>query len=593
MTTRRSALGLACALGLAACDDARTDPPHPDMGPADPCAEVLASSARFSVHRCADQARFALAAQTGDAPVRLVGLGPAVEVAGRRIAPLDWSTVVWRGTPDGLDIEYSGLPGAPRLTVALRFDDACLRGSLALAADQPVDVGAVEVLGLAGDDAALIGLGPSTLGPTAPEAWAAGATPHALPRLFAGSGLTVGLAALDPLGPLVSEAAMTPPTLRLTHPHPLTLAADAPLELTWALCVAPSPAETLDALGARAAEGLPPTPQTTRLTLARPSTPDDGLPDLAAALGTTLGAAGHLALDDDWATDRTAWPPRAAIAALPAAAAPATIGVDWPALTLPADSPLPFDHPDWLDADCDDCLRLDPRVPAVREHLARIHLTLLDAGLRPRLTGLETIDPGARRALLTALGVGDAPVESEPPPPTWPPPDLGLTPRLEMTVTSPREAAFALAIFGALAPAIHPAAAVTLDGPDAAQRLALAYITGAGALDDLPPDAAVTDWLTHRADPAHRAPARPIPGRWSLDADPAPPDWRGPGRLVLFNWSDSTRIVERPGDLAPDLRGAPRALTPDAPPLGEAATVEIAPGGAVIWATVDGGPRGE
>lgn len=593
MTPRRSALGLACALGLTACDDARTDPPHPDMGPADPCAEVLASSARFSIHRCADQARFALAAQTGDAPVRLVGLGPAVEVTGRRIAPLDWSTVVWRGAPDGVDIDYSGLPGAPRLTVALRFDGACLRGSLELTADQPMAIDAVEVLGLVGDDAALTGLGPSTLGPTAPEAWAAGPTPHALPRLFATPGRTVGLAALDPLGSLVSEAALTPPTLRLTHPHPLTLAADAPLDLTWALCTAPSPTEALDALGARASESAPAAVHPTRLGLARPSLPGDDLPRLATAIGATLGAAGHLALDDDWATDRTTWAPRAAIAALPAAAAPATIGVDWPALTLPADSPLPFDHPDWLDPDCGDCLRLDPRVPAVREHLTRIHLALLDAGLRPRLTGLQAIDPGARRALLTALGVGDAPVEVEPPPPTWPPSDLGLTPRLEMSVTSPGGAAFALAIFGALAPAIHPAPAVPLDGPDAAQRLALAYLTGAGTIDGWPPDAAVTAWLAHRADPRHAAPARPIPGRWLPDVDPAPPDWRGPGRLVLFNWSDTPRVVERPADLAPELAGAPRALTPDAPPLGEAATVEIPPGGAVIWATVDDGRRGE
>lgn len=582
----------------AAPDAAPTDVEPPD--PAPPCSEPMASGDGFTLTRCADRATFGVTLPDGRA---LRGLGPWFGAGDAILPATGYQLVTWRPADDGLTIDYRDQPGAPDATVTLRFDGPCLRGALTVIAGEAL---AIDAAGLTGDEA------------DAPGRWTLGADArpapsgtdaevgHALPRLWVAEGALV-FGALDPARPLWTASA---PRLhaRLAREAPIELAADEALTIPWALCAAMSPIEALDALGARIeADAVPAASARITLTRAQVEPDPEALAELGARLSAALGSVGHLHLADGWAADRAEWRPLPEIAALPATLAPATVGLDWPALALEPDDPLVFEQPDWLEPGCaapdtPGCPRLDPRVPEVREHLARQHLALRDAGFAIRLVGLDHLPPSARRALLGALAVDAAAPEAAPPVERAAPPvEAGLAPVVPLAPASdPATAAAALALWSALAPGARVDPAVSLDpGPDLALRLGVAIAAGRGALADpatldadpaTPTGRALAWW--RRA--LHRGPARPLPGRWFTEPDPAPapPDWRAADRLILLNWTDRPRTVERPLALAPDLAGAPRLLA-DGAPLGADDAVVVPPRGAVIWATVDGGPAGE
>ncbi|MCA9540592.1 MAG: hypothetical protein KC620_16955, partial [Myxococcales bacterium] len=81
----------------------------------------------------------------------------------------------------------------------------------------------------------------------------------------------------------------------------------------------------------------------------------------------------------------------------PGDVAPAALWLRWPLLAAPEGSPVAFTHPDWRIGD-----RLDPTLPAVRDHLTRALIAVADAGLAGAvLDGLDDAD--AARVLLEAL----------------------------------------------------------------------------------------------------------------------------------------------------------------------------------------------
>ncbi len=599
------ALGLL-ATACAFDGDHLPDSALPDASPPLPtgeCDDEQLRSAGFIINRCPDRAHLRIIARpAGPARVTLDGFGPVVHLD-EAVRPSDWTVVVWSPRDGGLTVSYSGHARAPDVTLDLVPDGDCLLGTTALSFGRGDPLDAVDVWALGGPDAAFTGLGRWTTTPDGVQGWRDVERHGPAPRLLAQLGRAFVFGGLDPRRPLsttVRDAGDGAGELRATLPGPLSGQGETWLSAPWAICAGASATLTLDAFGQRARLDAP--PATAHLSTGITVDPDD--PEALAAAGqrvAALGGAGHLWLRGDWAADRSAWTPRDAVAELAAALAPATVGVDWPALTLPPAAPLLIEHPDWLDADCaDDCPRLDPRVPAVREHLARIRLALAEAGFEVRLTGVDHVPADDLRALLSALGAGR-------PSPTIvtggprAPSEQGLSPLVTLDPGPPARMARQMALWSRLGPFDAAAVEATADPDDGAirQRLALAWVAGRGALPDADSaDAAdITEALTARwQDRPAAAAMRPLPGSWFDGADsppPAPRAWRAADRLAIFNWSDAPIPWTDPLDLAPDLAGAANIFDPAAPALGDVGEVSIPPGDVVVWATVDGGPPGE
>lgn len=590
-----------CGLGgLHGPDD--LPPIDAEVPPADDCSERLLEDGPFVIARCPDRVSVRVAATApGGASTVLDGLTPAVVRAEGRISGADWPVALWT-TREQVSIGYSGHVSGLDAALDLRIDGDCLQGTTTLSfGDGLAD--RFDAFALAGPHAAAEGLGRWSVTAAAIDPTAEGGVRRGI-RIFASADRALAVAAVDPSGPL--ETAVEGLGVRASRLGPLPLGPAPGPTATWVICVADRPWDAAVRVEQQITRGLPVHESPPRLSLMHVFDPNrlDALDDVLRRLDTTEGF-GHLWLSEDWAADRTWWRPSQTLADVPSRAAPASVGLVWPLLTLPPDSPLLLAEPGWIDPDCTiGCPRLDPRIPAVREHLARLHLELRDAGFEIRLAGLDHLEPADARGLLAALIVGDGPAPTLVPPDArdFPPIELGLSPAIPLASAAPADIARQLALFGRLD--AHSriegnVAPPTGDDPAALRTtLALALVGGHGplpALDGADLPAMIAPLVAYWRERPTAAMARPLPGRW-FDADdppPAPPDWRAPGALVLFNWSDSPRRVATPAELAPDLVGAPRLFQPDQPALGESEAVDIPPRDVVVWATVDGGSAGE
>lgn len=603
---------LACLL-LAGCTldgDHLPEPYVPDAAPPLPtgaCDDEQLRTDDLVLARCPDRAHLRLDFRpTGAARVTLDGFGPAVHLTDGVVGPADWTVIVWSPREDGLTVSYSGHPRAPDVTLELIPDGQCLIGATALSFGRGETLDAVDAWAISDADARFTGLGRWTTAPDGVVDWATADRQGPAPRLLAQLGRAFAFSGLDPRRPLsssVRDAGDDSGTLRLTHAGPLSGFGEDWLSLPWAICVGTSAATTLGELGQRMRARLTSAPPAGRGHLSTRFAVDPDAPEaLTSAVGAVaaLGASAHLWLHGDWAAHRVEWTPHPEVAVVPGDIAPATVGVEWPALALPPAAPLILEHPEWLDGDCADaCPRLDPRVPAVREHLARIRLALAEAGFEVRLVGAEHLAPSDLRALLSALDVGDLPAPTLAPfAGSRAPSEVGLSPFVALGAAPASALARQMALWSGLGPFDADRIDDLAEAEDAAarQRLVLAWAAGRGALPETAdgPDIAA---LTARWQETAVADAmRPLPDTWFDGGEtpaPAPQAWRGSDRLAVFNWSAAPLSWTRPVELAPDLADAVNLFDPLAPPLGEVDEVSIPPGDVVVWATVDDSPRDE
>jgi len=281
--------------------------------------------------------------------------------------------------------------------------------------------------------------------------------------------------------------------------------------------------------------------------------------------------------------------------------------VSWPLLQFDPVGPLIADHPEWRDLGCD-CARFDPRIPAVREHLAREALALRAMGIEPQPIWLWHLAPVTHRSMLAALAGPDGVAPSSLRPDVWrssPPPGLGLSPVVSLPANTPTTRDRA-AMLGSMA-WVTTRARVDLGWPtvvdvppaQARQEAALALLAGVRLFnhdpDTLmadPATATIVDALLGAPD---IGPVTPLAGWFQPGAipTPAPTGFVGQRGLALFNWGFVSEFVPRPFEAAPHLGATRRLFEPDGLPLDQVDEVEIPPGDVVMWVTVDEAPSPE
>ncbi|MCA9541587.1 MAG: hypothetical protein KC620_21965, partial [Myxococcales bacterium] len=202
---RHALLGLALAV-LVGCDGTTPEPgldatPTADAGAG--CDLALAEIADIRLDRCADGARFALRFTDGTV---LTGLGPALQIEGRRVTAEAWPETAWRALADGAEATYAGA-GLPmvRLTVALSADAAGPRVQIdaAFSAEDPLVLESAE-LAAEGADAGLALGGAARALPATPGAYvdALDAGPRTGAQLYFAGDHALHLGALDAAGAL-------------------------------------------------------------------------------------------------------------------------------------------------------------------------------------------------------------------------------------------------------------------------------------------------------------------------------------------------------------------------------------------------------
>ncbi|MEZ4435548.1 MAG: hypothetical protein R3F65_24355 [bacterium] len=587
---RRAALAGLIGAALAACEGGSPGAMAPDLGSRGLCEAPLVEGERWRVSRCDDPSRLALRSADG---VELLGLGPSLHLASPVdgwIHPEDWPVVAWQGRADGGSARWHD-PERGTAVLDLTLAGACVDGTMTLSVpvvtvfDRIMPFSSELNLPIRGVEFEIGAARP----PTVDRPSMLIGTSRAETRALAVGGL-------DPAWPLSSTVGAGVSTELVDDA--LTVGPESPVTLPFAICATGEPAGTWAAFTALASARHPRPADAPLVGWATPPRPLDALRADAERLAEWFAGSAVrplVLIDGEWYAGRGDWSPRAPLdggirAALPPAV---DVGVVWPALQVAADGPVAAAHPEWLDPRCaDDCPRLDARIPAVRDHLAREALALADQGLRVFITGLPA-DPAVARALLATLP-GVATLDAAPAEPT---PALGLSPAAGMPAAERIEQqALALAARSWMRRnLVLSAGALTLVGRDPAaarQAAAVAALAGVRLLADAPgalegdPNAEVARALLRA--PA-LADARPL----VFSEFEPPPIWRADRAVVFFNWSGAPRTVEAPAAYAPELADAVPLFGrgPDDPAaLGEAARVTIAPGDAQVWVTVDEPP---
>ncbi len=558
-------VGVLVSALTAGCDDGDDRTPDPPPPPAAACDTSPVDAGGWRVAQCRGSRALELTSADG---VVLTGVMPALALDGDEGAIDAWPVVVWQaGAAEGTLRLHDDARAT--VTLHLRLTGGCVEAAVTVEVAAPAEVA----------------LSPWTVeaGRVGDRALDAPATPRPAPRIVAGTSAAVMLGGIDPAWPLeigsVDRAALT---------LPLAMTPGAPFTATLGVCSGADEAEARTAFAALVAAHHP-----------RPAS--------AAPLGWRVDAAAEdltanaallaewverptVVLDGAWYAGRGDWSPAAQFpdgirAALPPAV---DVAVVWPGLHVAADGPVAAEHPDWLDADCrGDCPTLDPRIPGVRDHLAREALALTDRGLRPIITGLPD-DPERSRALLAALPdplTLDA-FETSPPPP------LGLSPAVGLFASDAlRDIGAALEEHIWMRPlvAFEVERLRLLDRPagPARQLAALALLAGVRLIDD-PPLALADDARGETARALLTAPVLTRPQPQPRASTARAGVWRGDDALVIFNWSDDPLTLTRPVELAPDLAGATSLFAASGHDrLGDAAEVTIPPDDVVVWVTVD------
>lgn len=575
---------VAVALALAACDGESAGPLEPDLGSREICDELLVEHGGWQVTRCDDPSRLGLRAPNG---FTLHGVAASVELDDALHEPQAWPVVVWQGRADGGSMRWHDQARAS-LVLDLTLGDACVEATLTLSAPAPALVG--RLMPLFGD------LRTPEYGSTFEIGGANRAVPRAVMLIDSSVALrgAIALGALDPEWPLDVRLDRGPASAALIE-RGFMLTPDSPLTVPFALCAADDVVATWAAFGALATapHARPPGPplvgwRTGPRPLDALRADAERLADWAAGSGVTP----TVLVDGAWFAGRGDWSPGPAFPEGVRAALPDSVdaAVVWPALAVAADGPVASMHPEWLRADCaGDCPQLDPRIPAVRDHLAAEALALAEAGLRVFVTGVPA-DPHAARALLATLPAA----ATLDPAPADPPPALGLSPQAGLPLgSSNRHRAELLTTRSWMLPRVAlDLGPIELAGrplPAARQAATLALLAGVRLLADAPGDLA-DDPTSAVARALLSAP--PLTDVRPLFFHPLqpPPFWRADRALAIFNWTDEPLSVPRANAIAPELadavplfgRGANEPAR-----LGDAALLVVAPGDAQVWVTVD------
>lgn len=550
------------------CEDGGDGTRDPAPTPTAACDTSPVEAGGWRVAQCRASRALELTSVDG---VVLTGVMPALTLDGDDGAIDAWPVVVWRAGSDGGTLRLHDDARAT-VTLDLRLAERCVEAAVTVEVAAPAEV----ALSLWTVESGRIGDRGSIDAP---------ATPRPAPRVVVGAGAAVMAGGIDPAWPLEVGGVD-----RMALARSLSMTPGAPFTATLGVCSGADEATARAAFAALVATHHP------RPTGAAPlgwrvDAAADALADNAALLAEWVERP-TVVLDGAWYAGRGDWSPAAQFpdgirAALPPGV---DVAVIWPGLRVAADGPVAAEHPDWLDADCRaDCPTLDPRIPGVRDHLAREALALAARGLRPIITGLPA-DPDRARALLAAL---PEPVtldvfETSPPPP------LGLSPAVGLFASDAlRDIGAALEdhIWMRRIIAIEVERLRLLDRPpgQARQLAALALLAGVRLIDD-PPLALADD---ERGETARALLTAPTIGDPRPQPAPQIPSgrarvWRGDDALVIFNWSDAALTLTRPVELAPELAGAaPLFAASGHDPLGDAAEVTIPPDDVVVWVTVD------
>lgn len=559
----------------------------------------------------------ALALSAGEAPGRVDlvaggvvlarGLAPRVIVAGQAIDAEGWQLVGRTRIDGALTIEYrSALEGQLVARLTWAFEDTVLIGRLDLEATQAaVSIDAVYPLTAEGAERGFLFAQGHRLDADARFVPARQAGERTTPSALLMADHAVLLEAESPGAQLrvtfSADATAGGVGVRLEAPHAVgTLLPGTALTASFAVATGGTLVEAQAAFARRVAaagaERAPLRGWRTAAALGLEPSGDALLDELDALRALSGERRPAVLLEGRWYASHGdwRWAPNVS-SAMDALTRQAELLLDWPLLATEPGAPLAVALSDALIQECSGlpCPRLDARQPAVRDALAEQWLAWLSEGIVGAPTALGALDGPIRAALLDRL------VEVGRRPPTLDQEQVPITLSAAARLPPELDLGALLAHLALRWPLgsgqVQDVGPLRILGADAATRQAratAALIGGVVLLADAPSalggDAASSPW-------AQRALGSPDPGamaplRWSADAPPV--DWVGPRALALFNPGEAPRTVERPAELAPHLLDARRLWSDEPTPLGASGPITIAPGGAVMWVSVDDAPQG-